>query len=57
MIFENELLMASLLREVDSWSSGEVWRSIMEGTEDLKSEKLTRCFLAAKVLYQSYVRN
>ena len=30
--------MASLPREVDSWSSGEVCRNIVEGTEDLKSE-------------------
>lgn len=41
-VFKNYLLMASLPREVDSWSSGEVWRKIVEGIEDLESAKLTR---------------
>ena len=45
LFFKIHLPMASLLREVDSWSSGEVWRRIMEGTEDLKSEKLKRNIL------------
>ena len=48
--FWNFLLMASLPRDVDSWSSGEVWRNIMEGIEDLKSEKL---LYALTVVYES----